>query len=379
MTTGVPIRPDTLQWAIGWATVEIEVLAKTINVKPEKVKSWLHGTEIPTYNQAKKLADRCHVALSQLLLPPPKPVELPLKDFRRGANRGIKPSQELVEAVYDALRKRDWWREYRRNETLPFLQNLPAQQLEAEHIKENILKVIRVRDLQRTATNWGNFRALLIESIEQAGILVLCQGYAGTNTRRSYEPEEFSGFAIADRVAPVIFVNGKDYIVRQIFTLVHELVHVWLGQSILDTDLESPEQPAEEIERFCDRVAAELLMPEQDFISAWNGDPYEQAQRAASFFKVSAWAALKRAKELELITNEEYVKALSKAQKYDKPSSDGGNFWATFSLRNSKRFVSAVVEAAISGEISAKEMASLLNLSLPAALSYMEKVSYVSP
>ncbi|MGB9860529.1 MAG: ImmA/IrrE family metallo-endopeptidase, partial [Moorellaceae bacterium] len=229
------------------------------------------------------------------------------------------------------------------------------------------------------ARSWDKFRTLLVRSIEEAGILVLCQGYVGTNTHRRYDPEEFSGFAIADRVAPIIFVNSRDYLVRQIFTLVHELVHVWLGESVLDADLEGSELPTEELERFCDQVAAELLMPETDFKSAWCGEPYEQAQRAAKTFKVSVWAALKRARELKLISYREYAEALKQAQKNNRETKPPkGTFWATFDLRNSRRFVRAVVEAALSGEISAKEMASLLNLSLPTALSLMERVAYVS-
>lgn len=197
---------------------------------------------------------------------------------------------------------------------------------------------------------------MAVESIEEAGILVLCQGYVGTNTHRVFDPEEFSGFAIADRVAPIIFLNNRDPLVRQIFTLIHELVHVWLGESVLDADLEGSELPAEDLERFCDQVAAELLMPETDFKSAWYGEPYEQAQRVARRFKVSVWAALKRARELKLISYREYTETLQRAQKDNremKQRKDDGNFGATFELRNSKRFVRTVLEAALRGEISA--------------------------
>lgn len=381
MATEVPIRPDALLWAMKWAAVREDALAKALNVKPEKIAGWLKGTEKPTYKQARKLADYCHVAFSQLLVPPPERIELPLKDFRRGPKKGNMPSQELVEAIYDALRKRDWWREYRRNEPLPFLQNWASGRYEAKTIKQAISQIIPIQDLQKKARSWDKFRTLLIRSIEEAGILVLCQGYVGTNTHRRYDPEEFSGFAIADWVAPIIFLNNQDPLVRQIFTLVHELVHIWLGESVLDAGLEGFDLlPAEEVERFCDHVAAELLMPETDFKSIWSGEPYEQAQRTARVFKVSVWAALKRAQELELISYREYVEALKQAQKDNRnvkqPKKDG-NFWTTFELRNSRRFVRTVVAAAIRGEISAKEMASLLNLSLPAALAYMETVAHV--
>ncbi|MGB9860662.1 MAG: hypothetical protein ACPLQP_12080, partial [Moorellaceae bacterium] len=134
-----------------WAAVREDTLSKALNVKPEKIAGWLKGTEKPTYKQARKLADYCHVAFSQLLVPPPEQIELPLKDFRRGLKRGDTPSQELVEAIYDALRKRDWWREYRRNEPLLFLQNWSSHQYEVEAVKQAILRIIPIQYLQKKA------------------------------------------------------------------------------------------------------------------------------------------------------------------------------------------------------------------------------------
>ncbi|GAW28946.1 XRE family transcriptional regulator [Carboxydocella sp. ULO1] len=380
MAIQVPIIPETLRWAMNWANLKEEALAKSLNVRPEKIRHWLNGTEKPTYSQARKLADLCHIAFSQLLLPPPEQIELPLKDFRRGLKKGNEPSQELVEAVYDALRKHDWWREYRRNTPLPFFQNWLSNQYEVETIKQAILQIIPIQELQRNARSWQDFLRLAVEKIEDAGILVLRQGYVGTNTRRVFDPKEFSGFVIADRVAPIIFLNTQDPLVRQIFTLMHELVHVWIGESVLDAELEDSHEPDEHLERLCDQVAAELLMPEADFKNAWNGEPYEQAQRAAKVFKVSAWATLKRALELNLISYDEYAKTLQQIQKNNskmKQPKGSGNFWLTFEIRNSRKFVRTVLDAALCGEISSKEMASLLNLRLPTAMAFMERSAYV--
>ncbi len=370
--------------------LEVESLARALRVTPERINAWREGIEQPSYAQAKKLAQKLHIPFSQLFVPPPDQIQLPLPDFRRGPAHGKEPSPELVEAIYDALRKRDWYRAYRHSTPHALCPFVGSATL--DHHPEDVAQAIRdfvpVQALQRQTTKWQQFLTKIVESVESIGILVLRQGYVATNTHRPYDPAEFSGFAIADEVAPVIFLNNRDFVARLSFTLAHELAHIWLGQSALDAELDTFEAstPSED---FCDRVAAELLMPSSLFVETWQGgDPFERAQEQAFRFKVSAWAALRRAQELGLIREGEYREAfirIRRETKKEKRAREGGNFWTNIPIRNSPTFTKVVVQAALRGEMSPKEVASLLNLRLGTALDYLDrtaasfKVNHVYP
>ncbi|MBC7220894.1 ImmA/IrrE family metallo-endopeptidase [Candidatus Bipolaricaulota bacterium] len=372
----VPLHPDALVWAMDRARATHQTLAKGVGVHPERVQAWLRGEEWPTYRQGWSLALRLHVPLSNLLLPPPSEESLPIQDFRR-RGKGEPPSPELLEAVYDAKRKQAWWREWKKA-PLPFVGSA-SRGGSPDRVAKAIQSVIRVQQLQGAAGNWQDFLRRLAVETERAGVLVLRQGYVGTNTRRSYDPREFSGFALLDAAAPVVFVNAKDPVARQAFTIGHELAHIWLGQEGVDGPFETEdEEDLEEVERYADQVAASLLMPEEDFLKTWQGhdDAYKAAQGAARRFKVSAWAALRRALDLNLVSPAGYreaLEAVKKATQEARGREVRADFWATLAVHNSPTFTRVLCEAAREGEVDFKEAASLLSVRLSTFMVFFER------
>jgi Zn-dependent peptidase ImmA (M78 family) len=73
------------------------------------------------------------------------------------------------------------------------------------------------------------------------------------NNTRKLDPEEFRGFVLSDRYAPLIFVNGADFKSAQMFTLAHELAHLWLGRDGV-FDLQDLQPGNSDVERFCTQL-----------------------------------------------------------------------------------------------------------------------------
>src|SRR5262249_30123596 len=124
-------------------------------------------------------------------------------------------------------------------------------------------------ELREEAQSSDQFLRAYVRRVEATGILVLRAGVVESNTHRPLRVDEFRGFVISDELAPLVFINARDAKTAQIFTLTHEIAHLWFGQSGISSPAEY-RGPESATERLCNRVAAESLVPRTVLLRRWD-------------------------------------------------------------------------------------------------------------
>jgi Zn-dependent peptidase ImmA (M78 family)/DNA-binding XRE family transcriptional regulator len=381
--TSVAITGEVFRWARERAGLSNQKLAKSVNAKLEKIRAWETGKEYPSFQQAQKLASALSIPLGYLFLSQPPQITNPVADFRTlPGKESTALSPNLQDVLDDALRKRDWYREWRQEEGAAPFEFVGKYSLRSkpENIVHDMWRVLDVpQGFADKIGTWDLHLRLLIQKVEAAGILVLQSGIVRNNTRRKLSVQEFRGFALADEFAPLVFINAQDSIAARIFTLVHELAHIWTGTSgISNPDFESDENETQRIEILCNQVAADFLVPNEIFIKQWSThlDPLDNAQQLAVRFRVSSQVVLRRAYDAGFISFNVYRKSIQEAIKASKPPAKGGggNFYNTLFSRNSRRFTTELLSAVSSGRLSYLDGARLLNTRPSKLVSALDKI-----
>lgn len=370
--TEANITPDLLEWARLRNFPTVQSAADSLHIPVDQLDSWERGKLRPTLSQAQSLASRLHIPFGYLFLTSPPTDILPLPDLRTVAGASPSaPSPDFLDVILDAQRKQAWYREELLVDNVPPLEFVGRFTIDSPmvEIAMDIAATVGVDDdMRRNAESWETFLVDFIRKTETIGILVLRAGVAEGNNNRKLSVDEFRGFAISDDRAPLIFINSKDAKTAQIFTLAHELAHIWVNESgISNPDYRTNAVgQINDIERLCNRVAAETLLPTADFLLSWNDKLNVTANllTLTRRYRVSAIAILRQAYDLGKVDADIYWEFYlrERGKRAPKRTGRGGDFYNTFFARNSRTFTSAVVSAVAVGRISHIDAATLLNV-----------------
>ena len=371
------ITPDVAKWARERSGVSHAQLAASLGIDPDELVAWEKGGASPPFGKAQEMARILRIPFGYLFLSTPPTEQPAIPDLRTvGEDQRGRLSPDFIEVLNDALIKQEWYREHleqHKTKKLAFVGRFrPADGV--LRVAADLSEVISIPELRNAAHSWDEFLRLLTRSTEAVGVMVMRSGIVGANTHRTLSVNEFRGFAISDDIAPMVFINGQDSRAAQIFTLAHELAHIWIDQSGISNpdEIRIPTEHKSQIERFCNGVSAEVLVPRHEFLQHATATLTEQTtQKLAAHFRVSNVVILRRAYELDVITKSEFFRLIAEEKRRQEERQlreqveeerGGGNFYATLVVRNSAILTTAVVSAFKEGTLSHSDTARLLNV-----------------
>lgn len=373
----VSINPKIIRWGIDRSGLN----EQAIEAQFPKLRFWLSGDKFPTYNQLEHLSKKIKLPIGYFFLRDIPEEKLPIPFFRTLEDRATDtPSPELIDTVYSIHRRMLWLREY----------SLETGQNKLEFVG-SAKKNDSIQEVAASIRNslgfpegwaqhfqtWQSALSHLRNKIDEAGINIVVNGIVGNNTRRSLNPQEFRGFALVDDYAPFIFVNNADFKAAQMFTIAHELAHVWYGNgAIFDLHQMQPADNALEIR--CNKVAAEFLVPADTLEHKWNSiaDKRDIYQQMANIFKVSEIVIARRLLDTDLISKKAffdfYNAYIAEADERAKKKT-GSDFYNNQTMRIGKSFMRAIVQAVGEGNLQYTDAYRLCGLYGSTFDAYAEK------
>ncbi|CAD7805664.1 hypothetical protein CHRY9390_01401 [Chryseobacterium aquaeductus] len=372
------ITPNVLKWARESARMTEEIAAGKVSVSIEKLKEWEAGINQPTIRQAQTLAKAYKRSFALFFLPEIPRDFQPLQDFRKPGSKSLTTSSIFI--IREIQQKQSWISDnYSDNqeEKLPFVGRFNIYD-DPQKVANDILQTLNINPLFYKSDNpikeW-------IDAAETNGIFVSRTSFI--HSRLKLDSEELQGFAIADPHAPFVFVNSEDWNAPQLFTLLHELAHVWIAETGVSNEVEPNLKQKDKfhpVELFCNEVAANALMPKA-IILDFDASLFQSSKNIFKIAKqlgVSSFALIVRALNLNIITLNTYQKlkkqadidfkeylrreAEKKKKQKEKENAGGPNYFLLQLNRNSKLFTQTVLDAFRGGYIEPTIASNLLNV-----------------
>lgn len=364
------ISQDILDWVIKKTSSNI-VLPKTLPM----IQEWRRGTKIPTYNQIEAASRDTRIPFGYFFLKTPPTENIPLLEYRTIKSQEFdQPSRDLVDTIHEMEQVIEWTKN-----------NLKAEGAEINPIVGKLMNITDIgtistyiRNTLGLAEDWfektnnaeDSFRKLRT-TLSDAGIVVMMNGTVRGNTHRPLDVNEFRAFTIIDEYAPLIFINATDSINGRLFSLLHEFVHIFLGVNSLFNDRYGTGKNISSIERICNAVAAEILVPNNVFLYKWKESERNETslddriQQLALYFSCGPVVIARKALDTREIDISQYRHIAEEAIRHyrEKKSSQtsGGNYYATLSSRVDRRFFSLLYKSVSEGKTPYTEAFRLTN------------------
>ncbi len=362
MRNEVNVNANILTWAISRAGYELQ----TFTDKFPKVQLWIEGEKKPTVKQLEEFSKKVHLPFGYLFLPEPPKEHLPIPFFRSNSNQAEKVSINVYDTILLIQQRQDWLRDYLKDndfEKLSFVGKF-RNTSNVQAIVADIRNTLNLRENWASQfRTWQEAQDHLVLHIEDKGIITVFNGVVENNGFRKIPVDECRGFVLVNEMAPFMFINNADWKSAQMFTIVHELAHIWTGHSA-GFDFRKLQPADDPIETLCDKVAAEFLVPEKSFNEVWNSNP--SMSYASRFFKVSEIVIARRALDTGKLTRRQFFEFYEEysnrefAKKEQKSS--GGDFYATTKKRLSLTFASHINNAVKSGNLLYRDAYKLTSL-----------------
>lgn len=379
----VNIQPEILMWVLN-QTQEDVLGDKWV----DNIRQWIAGTKIPTFKQIETVSRKSRIPLGYFFLLNPPKEQFELMEYRTIDSMELRsPSRNLIDTIREMEAVQDWMRSYRKDlgyDVLPFV-GCKKECHDKEEIAMQIRSYLGIEDCwyERCHTIRDAFNYIR-NKLEECGILVMMNGVVGKNPHRILDVNEFRAFAMVDDWAPLIFINASDSQGARMFSLLHETVHIWMGEDDLYNDRKHSLEGLRDIEITCNAVAGELLVPQKSFIKKWKelkqmNDVLYSVAELSKYFHCSESVIARKALDNREIDGDLYSQIVQNTiDKYqeqkEREKSAGGNYYNTMGSRLDGCFVRSIYESVKMGRISYTEAYRLTNTSRKTFLEVAERL-----
>jgi Zn-dependent peptidase ImmA (M78 family)/transcriptional regulator with XRE-family HTH domain len=375
------INSDVLRWARDQAKLSLDEAAKRAGIPPTKnavaaarLDSWERGESRPTQNQLLGLARAYRRPLVTFFLRTPPTPAPEIADFRTGISAaGAEGSPELASVLRQVRASQQEIRSMLVDDESEQLGFVGAGHSKSSDIVAQMIRAELGISMEEQSRATDVFK-LVRSRAEAAGIFVQLIGNLGSH-HSAIAPEEFRGFTLSDDLAPFIVLNPNDAQAALVFSLLHELAHLWRGEGgISNANPFESDSDAAGVEQFCNAVAAEFLLPTSELLASWRqhasrDDPRSAIESVARSFGVSSSAAACRLWKLGEISDElwwslfrEYGRRWQEARAAMKDREGGPSYHVVRQHQLGKALIRFVMSAVDSGDLSVVRAGRILRL-----------------